>query len=542
MASSLTAQTEMLRFQNAFARVDAFVQQTMQTHKTPGMAVALTAGSGLLRLSTHGFSDLKRREPVEPDTLFGIGSIGKSFTAVAILQLHQDGKLALHAPVEDYLSWFRVHSSVPITTHHLLTHTAGIPGIRMEVMSSLFQGFWLAQIKKRFVPDSKYHYSSSAYDVLSTLISELAGQPYGDFIRQRILTPLGMNQSEPVFQHAMRPRLACSYEPLFDDRPSHSDYPLFESSWYEYGGGAGSIASTAGDLAVYLRMLLNRGAGPKARVLSEQSFNLLIQPTVEQGENRFYGYAIQVTEEKGHTVIGHGGGVQGFRSMMLGDLEDRLGVVVLANGPTDRGVARFALETLRAALHQEAFPEIPSWQPPTYLTNAGDFAGTYTDPDGRSLRFRAADKKLVLDYGAESVVLEQRGPDRFLARHPNFDLFLLEFHRAEDEVVELFHGSDWYVNERYNGSHEMDHPKQWATYPGHYRTSTRHHVNFRVVLRKGRLFLVHPSGQTVPLTPLEDGSFQLGDTPEWIQFDSIVNGRALRANYSGSDFYRNFRP
>jgi len=179
-----------------------------------------------------------------------------------------------------------------------------------------------------------------------------------------------MNHSEPVFRNKMRPRLAISYEPLYDDRPANPDDPLVESNWYEYGARAGSVAATTGDLAAYVRMLLNHGAGPRQRIISEQSFQLLTEHTVPTRPNRYYGYGIEVIEEDGHTVIGHGGAQQGFRSMMLGDLNDGLGVAVLANGPMRLGVAEFALKVVRAALHNQELPGVPSLDPPDRISNA----------------------------------------------------------------------------------------------------------------------------------------------------------------------------
>ena len=348
----LIAQDEGLRFRRAFERIEEFAARNMEHSRTPGLALAVTNRERLLHLTTRGFARMGARTPVTPGTLFGIGSIGKSFTAVAILQLRDQNKLDPQAQVSEYLPWFKVHSTTPISAHHLLTHTAGLPGMRMELMSSLYQAFWLTEAPWQFEPGKQYHYSSSAFDVLSILIEAVSGRSYGEYLRQAVLDPLGMTRSEPLFKNEIRLRLATGYELLYDDRPAHSSHPLVESNWYEYGGGAGSVCATATDLAAYLRMLLNGGVGPDGqRILSEESFRLLTQRAVKRGDNRDYGYALEVTEEEGRTVISHGGGVQGFRSMLVGDLEDGLGVVLLANGPLNRDLARFALQAARAALH-----------------------------------------------------------------------------------------------------------------------------------------------------------------------------------------------
>lgn len=234
--SSLTFAEEQNK---TYQSIDKAIEQMMLEYKTPGVALALTNRDKLLHLSVHGVSNLGSRTSVTGNTLFGIGSIGKSFTAVAILQLLDSGKLDVQAPVSQYLPWFKVNSTVPITPHHLMTHTSGFPNMRMELMSSLYQAFWLTDSSLNFVP-GKYHYSSAAWDVLSSMIQELSGRPYAQFILENILRPLEMMNSEPAFRNAMRPKLSISYESVFDDRPTEPDMPLVESNWYEYAEISGS--------------------------------------------------------------------------------------------------------------------------------------------------------------------------------------------------------------------------------------------------------------------------------------------------------------
>ena len=538
----LIAQEEALRFERAVQRIDELVQREMKEDHTPGMAIAITNRERLLHLSTYGFANRDSRRPVTAETLFGIGSIGKSFTAVATLELHDEGKLDFHAPLTTYLPWFTVKSTAPIAAHDLLTHTSGLPNMRMELRSSLYPVFWLTQAPVTFEPGRQYSYSSAAFDTLSTLIEALTHEPYGEFIQKRIFDPLEMNHSEPVFMSRIRPRLAISYEPLYDDRPANPNDPLVESNWYEYGGGAGSIAATAGDLAAYVRMLLNRGAGPHQRILSEQSFQLLIQHAVPRGPNRYYGYGIEVIEEDGHTLIGHGGGVQGFHSMMLGDLNDGLGIAVLANGAMHPDVAQFALKAVQAALHNRELPALPGVDRPDKIPNAAEYVGTYSAADGQKLSVRAEQDRLILTYNGQPIVLEKRGPDRFLCPHPDFSLFLLQFSRDKGAVTEASYGPQWYANERYTGPRQFQYPPEWDAHPGHYRTSTRHHINFRIVLRKGKLWMISAAGDESPLIQSAGGTFRVGNLPEWVSFADALNGKTLRVNYSGTDFERDFTP
>src|SRR5688572_26762891 len=117
------------RYADVYPQLDQFVEQYMRDMNAPGMTLALVDRDGIQRVVTYGFGDLEARKLVGENELFEIGSISKSFVALALLQLHDEGKLDFHRPVVDYLPWLRIQSTFgAITTHHLLTHTTGLPG------------------------------------------------------------------------------------------------------------------------------------------------------------------------------------------------------------------------------------------------------------------------------------------------------------------------------------------------------------------------------------------------------------------------------
>jgi CubicO group peptidase (beta-lactamase class C family) len=543
---SALAQEEAIRLQQAYQRIDEFVAQHMEESGTPGLALALTSREGLLRVATYGFADIKARKPVTPDTLFQIGSISKSFTAIALLQLREEGRFDPQAPLSRYLPWFEIQTEYEsLTGHYLLTHTAGIPRDRDDISSSAYSAFALRERSTGYAPGKKFSYSNIGYQVLGTLLETLERQSYVEVIRRRIFEPLGMTASVPVISFASRPRMAVGYQQLYDDRPPHRSHPLVEAPWFEYGAGDGSIAATPAELATYLRMLLNGGAGPKGRVLPEESFDLLTQRAVEVSEDGYYGYGIRTRTQDGHTLIGHDGGMVGYASAMRGDPDAGVGVVVLVNGPARSGLAEFALKTLRAAMAAEELPRLPERKSPARVENAAGYAGTYRTADGRELRLEAEGERLLLHHTGTALTLERREKDAFYAKHPDFALFLLQFQRDDSgKVAELFHGADWYTNERYSGPREFKTPAEWKAYVGHYRTSNPWFSNFRVLLRKGKLWLALVWGEEEELVEQEPGLFQVGreETAERLRIDSVVDGKALRANFSGVDYYRSFTP
>ena len=181
---------------------------------------------------------------------------------------------------------------------------------------------------------------------------------------------------------------------------------------------------------------------------------------------------------------------------------------------------------------------------PARVEKARQYEGTYRC-GRRTLRIAAQGRRLSLRRGNREVPLERRAPDSFYAAHPEFDLFLLEFERTKGRVVELFHGGDWYVNQRYAGPREFEVPRHWSAFCGHFRTRNPELSNFRVVLRKGHLALIIAWGTSETLVPIGDDVFRVGEdplSPETLRFSAVNEGRALRADYSGCPYFRTFTP
>jgi hypothetical protein len=230
------------------------------------------------------------------------------------------------------------------------------------------------------------------------------------------------------------------------------------------------------------------------------------------------------------------------------DMEVGLGIAFLANRMGDTGLAEAAalhvLTVLRAAHRHEALPPLPPVTHPSLIPHARDYAGIYRSGN-RELDLTTEDGNLVLTYGGRVVALERRAPDRFYVGHPDFDLFLMEFKGQDGKVVEAFHGPHWYVTDGYSGPQHFDYPQEWEAYTGHYRARNPMLSNFRVLLRKGALVLIYPTGATEPLTLLGVGVFRIGEderSPETLRFHAVVEGQALRADFSGCPYYRTFTP
>lgn len=528
----------------AWARVAQFAEARMREANTPGMAVAITSRERLLHVGVFGYANLHAKRPLAADALFEIGSISKSFTSIALLQLRDEGRFDPRAPIVEYLPWFSVRSSfTPITGHHLLSHTSGLPRDRDDVPSSRYQAYGVREREAGYAPGVHYAYSNVGYQVLGYALESIAKAPYAEVIAGRILGPLGMSASSAQITHETRLRLAVGYQRLYDDRPTHSAHPLVPATWLEYAAGDGSIVSTPADMASYARMLLNRGAGPNGRrVLSEEGFGLLTGRVVPSGEKAWYGYGMSTSEREGRLVLSHSGGMVGYASMLVADPEAGVAAVALVNGPGNPGaVAHFAVDVARAATRREPLPDLPEPTDPAVFDNAGDYAGTYTSRT-RTLVLQDASPMLGTPVGGRLALLERRDRDTFYLNRPEWELFLLRFDREKDAVIGFSHGGDYYARSD-RPAPAVSHPREWDAYPGHYRATHAWFNNFRIVVRRGALYLVSPDGDETKFDPLARGLFkEEGRSAERLRFDSIVEGQALRANLSGVDYYRVFTP
>lgn len=521
--------------------IDQRIRAWMAPRVTPGIALAITDRDGLLATRSYGYADLAAGAPVTPETWFQHGSIGKSFSAIVTLQLVEEGVLDLQAPVTSYLPWFAVGGGhEPITLHHLLTHTSGLPAGTDFSPDQRYE-IWALREVAAAAPGSRMRYSNVGYRVLGLVLEAVTGQSYAEMVTQRILQPLGMQDTSPVIDNAMRHRQAVAYVEYFNDRPWRPEHGFAPAPWFETNSADGCIAGTAADLATYLRMLLNGGVGPQGRLLSPEGFALLTAPHASASWAT-YGYGLIVGDVNGREFIGHPGGMVGFIAAMHGDVPTGLGVVMFTNSTQGLGkLASFVLETLVASREGRSLPEMPA----VPEIDLAAYPGTYRN-GSEFVRAEVVENQLVLTWNGISLPLEQQGvplePDWFLSTGPGYDRFPFHFQRDEDgRVTGLTHGTHWLPAEGNTDATTLDTPAAWAAYPGHYRSHNPWNPGFRIVLRQGELWLINTWGED-RLIPDGDGFVVDAEPegPERFVFDTIVDGQAWRIGSPGGETYYRF--
>src|SRR5207248_625152 len=201
------------KYNEAFRRLDEYVNRRLRELNAPGLTLALADRNGVLRVATYGFADAKTKAPVRPDHLFQIGSISKSFAAICCMQLVQEGKLDLHRSLREYLPWLEIDSAYePITPHHLLSHTSGLPDDAPLNPRGPLPHLWVG-----FPPGSHYSYSNTGYEIIGLLLEKLDGRRWPEIVRARVFTPLQMSATEPAINDALRQRTVAGYWHYYPD-------------------------------------------------------------------------------------------------------------------------------------------------------------------------------------------------------------------------------------------------------------------------------------------------------------------------------------
>ena len=524
----------------------------MERSVQPGVALGFTDRDRTLAVRTYGFADLAARRPVVPDSLFETGSIGKSFTAIAILQLVDEGRCDLDAPVTRYLPWLEIGQRAgypPITARHLLAHTAGIVTGIDATPEAAFQAWSLRDLTTQSSPGERFHYSNVGYKVLGLVLEAVVGRPYREIIEDRLLGPLGMSATVPAVTHGVRERLAVGYGYLHDDRIGYPGAALAPAPWLQTETADGSIASTASDMCAFMRMLLRQGEGPTGPLLSRDAFTLMTTVHVRDASGAGYGYGLSIQDVDGRRLVGHRGGMVGYLAAMETDPDAGIGIIVLQNG-VGTDPSALARASLRIATGTKQRPMLAAAEHATSEAAAVSTlpAGVY-EPDAPGIEpielLSEVPPKLRV-RGRDLPLVQLDEHDVFVAPDPEFDRYPIRINRPATGSPELWHGGRRYVRAGDPGRPLPEPPATLREIAGHYRSHNPWTSNFRVVLRGDQAWLMFPSPPQgfrteQQLVPDPDGSFRIGDdpaSPERARFDSIADGRALRAWLSGWPYYR----
>lgn len=349
------------------AQAGRYIENEMLRARIPGVALAVVQGANAVHVRGFGTAGLDSRS-VTPQTPFMIGSITKSFTALAVMQLHEAGAVEFHMPAQVYLPWFRVadaEASKRITVMHLLTHTSGIStaeGRRDLATHNTSSAAIdervraLARCELIGQPGSIFQYSNANYAVLAAVIQQVSGESYGDYVHKHVFEPLEMHNSFAAKDQAQLHGLAAGHRYWFGHPVVASDLPFPGSHL-----AGGYLMASAEDMAHYLVAHLNGGRYNDARVISEHGMARLHEPVVEISPGNNYAIGWYAGDWEGREIISHGGILPHFHAdvVIVPDAHLAVAVLVNADSPIYGGAIReLAWNVTRILLSKQ--PQPPS--------------------------------------------------------------------------------------------------------------------------------------------------------------------------------------
>ncbi len=321
----------------SYPEVDDYITQQMEADNIPGVAVAVVRGDEVVYCKGFGIASVKTNLAVTPQTIFDLASISKSFTALGVLLLQDDGLIDLDASVQQYLPDFQPNDSLSshITVRHLLNHMSGLPGTFSapiifqqgdDDMAALVAAMGRVRLNRE--PGFSFEYADINYCLLGALIERVSGITFEDYIQQKIFAPLGMGNTTLYPEEAAASSRADGHQSMYG-RVVVRNIPIYRSAL-----PAGWVMSGAEDMCKWLVIHLNDGYANGEQVFPAVDINETHTPAVmfeENGEEVGYGMGWFISSDDDVSLIWHGGDTPNFIADMILLPDYKTGVVALVN-------------------------------------------------------------------------------------------------------------------------------------------------------------------------------------------------------------------
>ena len=407
-------------------RVSNFVSEYLKKNQIPGCAVMVRYNAKVVLSQGYGVANIEHDVRVTPQTVFQSGSIGKQFTATAIMILMEEKKLALEDSISKYLEVPGSWSAIRV--RHLLTHTSGL-GDYPESFS-LQRDYTEDELLKMITaqplasaPGEKWNYSNLGYLTLGILIHKVSGEFWGDFLQQRVLTPLGMKQTRVISEADIIPNRAAGYV--------LKNGALKNQQWVSptvNNTADGSLYFTVEDLAKWDEALETR------KLITRTSFEQMWTPVgLNNGATAPYGFGWRVARtDSGRATLEHGGAWQGFATYIVRYPEDRLSVAVLCNRAG--ASARFIAKTIAGLYVPSLAPRVRT---PIKLDLAilNSYAGAYRLEDRFAIKVSVVGDRLETIWLGEKITLAPETETEFFQADSDRTFRFVK--DADDKVASL---------------------------------------------------------------------------------------------------------
>jgi len=402
LSSKLPAQnvTTHPNYQPLIEKYREVFRKEMEQYHDAGMSIALVDGDSVVWCEGFGYYNAKNKKPVTAHTQFHIGSTCKTFTGLAVMQLQEDKKLDIDQPFRKYVPEFRIKSNFgsidQITTRQILTHHAGIPDyIKDKFYDSKPPYFthvldMVNEDYATFAPNKVFSYSNTGFSILGNLIEDVSGMSYYDFVRQRILLPMEMNETGFVTDTIMPESVRLGYTKNGEGK---KELVVFDTP-------AGCIYSTASDMAKYIQTWLNWGKYKNHQVFQPE---LQRQMMNVQNSDIFldfgapYGLAWRIYYNDGGLSIQHDGGTLYHRCEVSISPESGLGVVMLSNSASGKPLLHADYDILNEAQKIKGIKPIVVKNKPIKNLRHPEHNLRFTKMND-SIEFRAISQEKLAEY------------------------------------------------------------------------------------------------------------------------------------------------
>jgi CubicO group peptidase (beta-lactamase class C family) len=329
------------------------VEKVMRENGVPGAAITVVTEAGPEWIETFGVMNVATGRPVTRSTVFRTGSVGKSFIALAIMKLHEQGRLDLNAKVSELAPELNIQnpweSNSPVRVIHLLEHSSGFDDMVLSEVRNrtddpaiplleVFRKFPGPQ-RARWEPGTRVAYSNPGYAVAGYLIEKVTGKRFEDFVQSDILNPLGMKESGYFLSEEMKKNLATGYEGI---PPKPIPY------YATYMRPGGEFKSTIGDMTLWLQMLIGRESTATTQICSDSSLERMergeTSAAARAGLRSSFGAGIDSDNSKKIVTLGHGGAIDGFVTTYQYIPAQGIGYAIVLNADSD--TALDAIENL----------------------------------------------------------------------------------------------------------------------------------------------------------------------------------------------------
>lgn len=470
--------------QKTLTEFEAYSEWIMEKYNIPGFSLGLAKNGEVFYEKGFGYRDVDCKSALSSDTVFGIGSVTKSFTCVAIMQLQEAGKLNVHDPVNKYLPEYRTSNEEyanRTTIHHFMTHTAGLPPLPslLKALSKSIQndpkfedgsnegeiGKVAAEASKSDTtsldtyeelvtyigslncdllgePGTEFSYSNDSYALLGEIIERVSGISYEDYIKENILVPTGMKHTvfhlEELVDHQ-------DISSLYNSRKRGEEKIIFESNnpWDAPSmRAAGFLKSTVNDMLKYAEIYRNKGKVGANQLLTPESVEEMTKPHFEWEKGKYYGYGLMIIPDYfGYKLVEHGGSIKGVAAQL--NILTELGLTGaafanLAGVPSSKLLYSAFAEQIGKSIHDK-YIELEEVE--VLAEDLQQYVGEYASGEGAKFTISVVDGKL--DVASEEIEIQgvkSIGEDAFVIASRETEFILRFIKNNQNRVIRAAFG------------------------------------------------------------------------------------------------------